>query len=120
MQLPESFIQSIKLKLNDSEYQEFLLALSQSAPTSIRVNPNKKPSPTMDNAVKWCPHGLYLSERPVFTLDPIFHAGAYYVQEASSMFIWHVLEQIGSQKQRFPFLIYQLHQVGTRHRQPLL
>ncbi len=98
MQLPESFIQSIKLKLNDSEYQEFLLALSQSAPTSIRVNPNKKPSPTMDNAVKWCPHGHYLSERPVFTLDPIFHAGAYYVQEASSMFIWHVLEQIGNQK----------------------
>ncbi len=35
----------------------------------------------------WCADGRYLDERPSFTLDPLFHAGAYYVQEASSMLI---------------------------------
>lgn len=44
--------------------------------------------------VPWCPEGLYLTERPVFAGDPLWHAGAYYVQEASSMFLAHVLRQI--------------------------
>ncbi|MGY6562646.1 MAG: methyltransferase RsmF C-terminal domain-like protein [Luteibaculaceae bacterium] len=42
----------------------------------------------------WCPGAFYLEERPVFTLDPQFHGGAYYVQEASSMFLAHVLQNI--------------------------
>lgn len=37
--------------------------------------------------VEWCPDAFYLSERPPFTFDPLLHAGAYYVQEASSMYI---------------------------------
>lgn len=67
---------------------------------SVRLNPSKL---SMVNGewsmvnVPWCPYGRYLSERPSFTLDPLFHAGAYYVQEASSMFLWHALkETIGS------------------------
>ena len=47
--------------------------------------------------VKWCEHGRYLSERPKFTYDPAFHAGAYYVQEASSMFVWQALTQLVEQ-----------------------
>ncbi len=43
--------------------------------------------------VPWHSLGHYLSERPIFTLDPTFHAGAYYVQEASSMFIREALRQ---------------------------
>lgn len=51
--------------------------------------------------IPWCPHGYYLPTRPSFTLDPLFHAGAYYVQEASSMFLWFVLqEMIGTDKQK--------------------
>ena len=46
------------------------------------------------STVKWCEHGRYLSERPKFTYDPMFHAGAYYVQEASSMFVWQALTQL--------------------------
>ena len=46
------------------------------------------------STVKWCEHGCYLSERPKFTYDPMFHAGAYYVQEASSMFVWQALTQL--------------------------
>ena len=46
------------------------------------------------STVKWCEWGRYLAERPKFTYDPMFHAGAYYVQEASSMFVWQALEQL--------------------------
>ncbi len=49
------------------------------------------------STVKWCEWGRYLSERPKFTYDPMFHAGAYYVQEASSMFVWQALSQLVEQ-----------------------
>jgi len=72
--------------------------------TSIRFNPEKfqlfmpgknyyHPCFKLEQQVPWCEHGFYLSERPSFTLDPLLHAGAYYVQEASSMFLWEVLKQ---------------------------
>ncbi|GAC1306238.1 MAG: rRNA cytosine-C5-methyltransferase [Mucilaginibacter sp.] len=63
-------------------------------PTSIRINPFKKSSLKTDEQVPWCPEGYYLDKRPSFTFDPLFHAGCYYVQEASSMFIGHILKQI--------------------------
>lgn len=65
--------------------------------TSIRINP-KKPFPrehTASNPVPWCDTGYYLADRPIFTLDPFFHAGCYYVQEASSMFIAHAVRALG-------------------------
>lgn len=66
--------------------------------TSIRINPSK-PTPAINDLpvkdnVPWCAAGRYLSERPSFTLDPVFHGGAYYVQEASSMFLDHVIKEI--------------------------
>ena len=45
-------------------------------------------------SVPWCPTGLYLTDRPAFTFDPLLHAGLYYVQEASSMFITEVARQL--------------------------
>jgi len=64
--------------------------------TSIRLNPFKQDFVPFENItpVPWCDEGYYLSQRPVFTLDPLYHAGCYYVQEASSMFIAHILKQI--------------------------
>ena len=44
--------------------------------------------------VPWCPEGYYLEDRPQFTFDPLFHAGCYYVQEAASMFITHILRAV--------------------------
>lgn len=35
--------------------------------------------------VEWCGSGYYLEQRPVFTLNPLLHAGIFYVQDASSM-----------------------------------
>jgi NOL1/NOP2/sun family putative RNA methylase len=66
----------------------------QDAPTSIRLNPFKPATIKIDGQVPWCTEGFYLDSRPSFTFDPLFHAGCYYVQEASSMFIGHILKQI--------------------------
>ena len=48
---------------------------------------------TIHSTVPWSPSGYYLSERPLFTLDPLLHAGTYYVQEASSMFLEEAMKQ---------------------------
>ena len=64
------------------------------APTSIRINPFKQAALKTDGQVPWCAAGYYLDTRPSFTFDPLFHAGCYYVQEASSMFIGHILKTI--------------------------
>ena len=72
--------------------------------TSIRFNPDKfekfsssqtirHPHFNLSEQVPWCEYGFYLNERPQFTLDPLLHAGVYYVQEASSMFLWEALKQ---------------------------
>ena len=66
--------------------------------TSIRINPAKTfdfkdAVLQIEEKVPWSSSGFYLKERPSFTLDPLFHAGAYYVQEASSMFLEEVLKQ---------------------------
>ena len=83
-------------------------ALSGPASVSVRLNPSKADKP-WDNAagqiagtptshVDWSPCGFFLPERPVFTLDPLMHAGCYYVQDSSAMFVGnvfrHVLEQL--------------------------
>ena len=47
--------------------------------------------------VPWCPDAFYLSERPPFTFDPLLHAGVYYVQEASSMYVAKLLKDYGSE-----------------------
>jgi 16S rRNA C967 or C1407 C5-methylase (RsmB/RsmF family)/NOL1/NOP2/fmu family ribosome biogenesis protein len=64
------------------------------SPTSIRINPFKPSTIKGDEKVAWCNEGYYLDSRPSFTFDPLFHAGCYYVQEASSMFIGHILHCI--------------------------
>ena len=76
-------------------------------PTSIRVNPFKKMELKTQQPVRWCPDGHYLDTRPSFTFDPLFHAGCYYVQEASSMFIDHVLKYVRPNREN-PIKIFDL------------
>lgn len=95
--LPVTFIQSIQsVKGFQKEAFEAVHAAEKQL-TSVRINPSKNVSSLdiINNAsqVYWCEHGFYLPLRPSFTFDPQFHAGMYYVQEASSMFLWHVLNQ---------------------------
>jgi len=67
------------------------------SPTSIRLNPFKPSTIKGHEKVAWCTEGYYLNSRPSFTFDPLFHAGCYYVQEASSMFISHILYYINKE-----------------------
>lgn len=69
---------------------------------SIRLNPRKLKAeevlachPELE-PVPWCPNAFYLPDRPAFTFDPLLHAGAYYVQEASSMYVAQVLKGQGA------------------------
>ncbi|HQQ98333.1 MAG TPA: rRNA methyltransferase [Cyclobacteriaceae bacterium] len=78
-------------------YADFTAALQAPAPVSIRTNP-AKPMAVLGASVHWCSTGKYLDERPVFTLDPALHAGGYYVQEASSMFLEQALKITGTEK----------------------
>ena len=97
--LHKDFIERTKNLLLD-EYNEFEASLDMQQVVSIRTNPCKPAeaynSLISDNAknVPWCKTGIYLSERPSFTFDPLFHAGTYYVQEASSMFPEQAISRI--------------------------
>ena len=73
---------------------DLLVALQQEPVVSVRMREGVRP--LSEDPVPWCPLGCYLSERPRFLLDPRMHAGMYYVQEASSMFLWHALQQLPS------------------------
>jgi len=93
MNIPYDFAIRTKQWLRD-EYDLLEHALQDESPVSIRVNPSKKAiSVTGLEKVGWCDTGYYLPERPSFTFDPLFHAGCYYVQEASSMFLEQAVKQ---------------------------
>lgn len=100
MQLPKDFEDYTRSLMGESRYNTFLKGLSEEPLVSIRLNPFKvKENCTVSDVFKatnvpWCKEGYYLDNRPNFTFDPLFHAGAYYVQEASSMFLSHVLRTL--------------------------
>ncbi len=99
MTLPKDFEAYTRQLMGEALYGSLEQGLKQEPPTSIRFNPFKTatvPAALNEDCrpVTWCPEGCYLPFRPNFTFDPLFHAGLYYVQEASSMFISHILRQL--------------------------
>ena len=111
MTLPEDFIRETRQVMGEQRFNRFMGAFDEEPPVSIRLNPRALgdcppcekrsglhgdcPSCALaEGEVPWCPEGYYLSGRPQFTFDPLFHAGCYYVQEAASMFITHVLRHV--------------------------
>ena len=97
MQLPESFITRTKAILGE-EWDAFEKALSEEIPISIRLNPEKSKktiafSFPIEEKIEWASNAYYLTSRPVFTLDPLFHAGVYYAQEASSMYLEQIIKK---------------------------
>ncbi|MBW7914461.1 MAG: RNA methyltransferase [Taibaiella sp.] len=94
MQLPEPLLEKLD-DIRGFDKEAFTKAHEAAAVTSIRLNPAKSTNAFGNSEqVPWCSEGRYLPERPVFTTDPLYHAGAYYVQEASSMFLSHVIQQL--------------------------
>ncbi|AMQ55355.1 methyltransferase RsmF C-terminal domain-like protein [Algoriphagus sanaruensis] len=95
LQLPTDFQTQMLALLGEVEFQLFTTSINRTPRTSIRLNPYKSFSPSWNSSpIPWSEEGYFLEERPSFTLDPAFHAGAYYVQEASSMFIEHILKSL--------------------------
>ena len=94
-QLPEKFVATLTAELGAEECQALCAALDTPATVAIRLHPDK-PSMAADGArpIAWSDGGYYLDERPSFTTDPAFHAGAYYVQEPSSQFVGYLLRPI--------------------------
>lgn len=98
--LPKQFIDSLEglPGFNKNAFEQVHAKGEQI--TSVRLNKykpvNQQLHPFLNNAtvIPWCKQGAYLKERPLFVLDPLWHAGAYYVQEASSMFIQYLLEYL--------------------------
>lgn len=118
MNLPSAHLESLKQSLGE-EFDAFVKAYETTGPVSIRVNPLKQsdrfvtssvvemdksavttntPASVVDSdqsdKVLWSEFGQYLPERPSFTHNPLFHAGCYYVQEASSQFLSHVARTV--------------------------
>ncbi|MFM7488187.1 MAG: rRNA methyltransferase, partial [Cytophagales bacterium] len=91
MQLPQAFKDSINNQLGP-ESNAFFDSLAIPSPISIRANSRKWKNPE-GTRVPWSEYGYYLASRPSFTLDPLFHAGCYYVQEASSMLLEQAVKQ---------------------------
>jgi 16S rRNA C967 or C1407 C5-methylase (RsmB/RsmF family)/NOL1/NOP2/fmu family ribosome biogenesis protein len=88
---PSPFATRMQQQLG-SEWKDFVAAHHVPSPTSIRINPKKSSAKEFEE-ILWTEFGYYLNQRPSFTLDPLFHAGTYYVQEASSMFLEQALKQ---------------------------
>ena len=88
--LPAEFVATMRGALGE-DAEKLFAALDTEPAVSLRLNP-AKPAECFDGeVVGWCKWGRYLAERPQFTLDPHLHGGAYYVQEASSQFVAHLL-----------------------------
>lgn len=96
MNLPEEFLRSLE-GLPGYDREAFLAVhLRAESISSVRLNPAKLQEPHWKiplSPVPWSKWAYYLATRPSFTFDPYFHAGAYYVQEASSMLLEQVLLQ---------------------------
>lgn len=102
IELPSAFIAYVAT-LPNMDIDAFIHAHSEVIPVSIRLNPSKKIEPQSHfdslkpTEIPWAEDGFFLDERPSFTLDPLFHAGCYYVQEAGSMFLEQAIKTITAQ-----------------------
>ena len=88
--------------LEETILARFSAALEEESPACVRLNPWKKAHlPILEGAaqIPWSEEGWRLLKRPVYTLHPLFHAGAYYVQDASSMFVGAVLRRVLQMKE---------------------
>ena len=119
--LPVEFTEYTRQLMGDERFERYLQSFEEEPPVSIRLNPKKMNYSQRHNLTKvredgewkvredggwkvedaepvpWCRNAYYLSQRPNFTFDPLFHAGCYYVQEAASMFLDELLRQVGDQ-----------------------
>ncbi len=95
--LPKDFVTYTKELFGEELWQRYLDSFDENTPVSIRLCGNTSADQLthlpLGEKIPWSDKGYYLTERPQFTLDPLLHAGAYYVQEASSQYLDEVLQK---------------------------
>ena len=92
--LPIAFTERMRKQLGAEEAEHLFSALDGLSPVAVRLNPAKCGEEGVwsdGEEIGWSKSGRKLKERPSFTLDTAFHAGAYYVQEAASQFIDYLI-----------------------------
>lgn len=95
MILPLPFIERLNLQFGLDESLKFQEAIANDPKSAIRINPKKwKKNIETEKEIPWCSEGFFLAQKPSYTLDPLFHAGSYYPQDASSMFLKEAVNQI--------------------------
>ncbi len=97
--LPQAFVESTRAALGDKADSVVEAIRAGESVTAVRANPFKISADDLrcrfaaaGEDVPWCAGAFYLNERPVFSLDPLIHAGAYYVQDPSAMFVGSLAE----------------------------
>ena len=100
MNIKETFIKYMEEAIGHENALVAFSAFEEPASTAVRYNPFKACRKMEGRQVEWSRHGLILPQRPLFTLDPLFHAGAYYVQDSSSMFVGHAFRKMLEHVQR--------------------
>ncbi len=95
--LSPDFIRRLQGQRTDAE--TFIAAISTAPYYSVRLNKRKNQDEATcltgtTSAVAWCENAYYIDQRPKYTLNPLFHAGCFYPQEASSMYVAHVMNHI--------------------------
>lgn len=103
MEFKEEYIRFLTEAVGDECASRTLEALNEPASVSVRLSRSKFSSDPGESAdkifgteispVAWCSEGFFLAQRPKFTLDPLLHAGCYYVQDSSAMFVGNVFIQ---------------------------
>jgi len=106
-QFPDGFIDSLQQAPGFNAESFIKTHQNTDVPTSVRINPSKQITLNNTQPVPWCRNAFYLDSRPSFTFDPLFHAGCYYVQEASSMFINQIIQYIYN-KENGPYRVLDL------------
>ena len=91
--MKQDFVRLLEESVGSDSASTVLEALEEAPAVSVRYNPAKYAAPE-GKAVPWSPYGLFLPDRPSFTLDPLFHAGAYYVQDSSAMFTGRLFREV--------------------------
>ena len=95
MTLPAKFVERVLRELGPDEGGALCRALTGEPSVSVRLNAAKGLAAPSGRPIGWSSGGYWLVARPSFTLDPDFHAGRYYVQEASSQFVGHIVAACG-------------------------
>lgn len=99
LELPSQFIERMKNRLPGEEFDLFLKAYEDENLPTIRINPKKEISVFEElSPIPWNPWGKILPKKKRYITDPLWHAGAYYVQESSSMILTEIFRQIYSEE----------------------